>query len=79
MGSAQCVVVVRARAPRDAAVQHCLEFLGSYHPDFELERSAQSVVQFNGVLPAAASCIAYASVGLDVYRVESYFTSIPQF
>ena len=29
MGSAQGVVVARARAPRDAAVQHCLEYLGS--------------------------------------------------
>ena len=25
VGSAQCVVVASARAPRDAAVQHCLE------------------------------------------------------
>ena len=29
VGSAQRVVVSRARAPRDAAVQHCLEYLGS--------------------------------------------------
>ena len=29
VGSAQRVVVVRARALRDAAVQHCLEYLGS--------------------------------------------------
>ena len=29
VGSAQRVVVARARAPRDAAVQHCLEYLGS--------------------------------------------------
>ena len=36
VGSAQRVVVARARAPRDAAVQHCLEYLGSEHPDFEL-------------------------------------------
>ena len=28
VGSAQRVVVARARAPRDAAVQHCLEYLG---------------------------------------------------
>ena len=44
LGSVQRVVVVRARAPRDAAVQHCLEYLGSEHPDFELEGSARSVV-----------------------------------
>ena len=56
MDSAQCVVVVAsARAPRDATVQHCLEYLGSEHPDFELEESARSVVQFEGVLPEAAS------------------------
>ena len=29
VGSAQRVVVARARAPRDAVVQHCLEYLGS--------------------------------------------------
>ena len=34
-GSAERVVVARARAPRDAAVQHCLEYLGSEHPDFD--------------------------------------------
>ena len=44
VGSVQQVAVARARTPRDAAVQHCLEYLGSVHPDFELEGSAQSVV-----------------------------------
>ena len=63
--SAQRVVVARARAPRDAAVQHCLEYLGSWHPDFELEGSAWSVVQFEGVLPEAAPRVAYAPVDLD--------------
>ena len=29
VGSAQSVVMIRARDPRDAAVQHCLGFLGS--------------------------------------------------
>ena len=29
VGSAQRVIVARARAPRDAAVQHCLKYLGS--------------------------------------------------
>ena len=28
-GSAQRVVVARGRAPRDAVVQYCLEYLGS--------------------------------------------------
>ena len=63
--SAQRVLVARTRAPRDAAVQHCLEYLGSWHPDFELVRSARSVVQFESVLPEAAPCVAYASVDLD--------------
>ena len=40
VGSAQRVVVARARAPRDVAVQHCLEYLGSQDPDFDLEGSA---------------------------------------
>ena len=65
VGSAQRVVVARARAPHDAAVHHCLEYLGSYHPDFELGGRAQSVVQFEGVLPEAAPCVAYAPVDLD--------------
>ena len=64
VGLAQGVVVARARAPRDAAVQHCLERLGSQHPDFELEGSARSVVQFEAVLPEAAPCIAYATADL---------------
>ena len=58
VGSTQCVVVASARTPRDAAVQHCLEYFGSYHPDFELEGSARSVVQFEGVLPEAAPYVA---------------------
>ena len=29
VGSAQRVVVARSQVPRDAAVQHCLEYLGS--------------------------------------------------
>ena len=36
VSSAQLVAVARARAPRCADVQHCLEHLDSYHPDFEL-------------------------------------------
>ena len=65
VGSVQRVVLARARAPRDAAVQLCLEYLGSKHLDFELEGSALSVVQFEGVLPEAAPCVAYAPVDLD--------------
>ena len=69
VGSAQRVVVARARAPRDAAVQHCLEYLGSSHPDFKVEGSARSVVQFEGVLPEAAPCVTYAPVDLDEQQV----------
>ena len=65
VGSAQRVVVARARAPRDAAVQHCLEYFGFQHPDLELEGSARSVVQFNGIRPEAAPGVAYAPVDLD--------------
>ena len=65
VGSAQRVVVARARTPHDAAVQHCLEYLGSEHPDFELEGSVRSVVQFEGVLPEAAPFVAFAPVDLD--------------
>ena len=65
VGSAQRVVVARARAPRDAAVQHCLEYLDSEFPGFELEGSARSVVQFEGILPEAAPCVAYAPIDLD--------------
>ena len=65
VGSAQRVVVACARAPRDAAAQHCLQCLGSYHPDFELEGSVRSVVLFDSVLPEAAPCVTYAPLDLD--------------
>ena len=65
VGSAQGFVVARTRAPRDAAVQHCLEYLGSEHPDFELEGSALSAVQFEGLRPEDAPCVAYAPIDLD--------------
>ena len=64
VGSAQRVVVARARTPRDAAVQHCLYF-GFQHPNLGLEGSARSVVQFEGILPEAAPGVAYAPVDLD--------------
>ena len=63
VGSVQ--VVARAQALRDAAVQYFFEYIGSLHPNFELEGSARSVVQFDGVLPKAAPCVAYAPVDLD--------------
>ena len=64
-GSAQRVIVSRARAPRNAAVQHCLECLRPEHPDFKLEGCARSAVQFEGVLPEAAPCVVYAPIDLD--------------
>ena len=63
--SVQRVVVVRAWAPRDVAVHHCLEYLGSWHPNVKLQGSTRLVVQFNGVIPQAASCVASAPVELD--------------
>ena len=65
VGLAQRVVVARAGASRDAAVQHSLEYPGSEHLEFELEGGARSVVEFEGVLPEAAPCVAYALVDLD--------------
>ena len=59
--SAQRVVLAGARDPRHAAVQHCLEYLGSEHPDFELEGSARSIVQFDSILPEATPCTAYCA------------------
>ena len=35
--------MARARALRDATVHHCFDYLGSQHPDSELEGSARSV------------------------------------
>ena len=67
VGWAERVVVARARAPRDLVPQHYrLEYFGCYHPDFDLEGGARSVVQFEGVLPKAAPCVAYAPVDLVV-------------
>ena len=43
VGSSQRVVVARARAPRDTAVQHCLEYFAFQHPDLELEGGARSI------------------------------------
>ena len=48
---AQHVVVTGARGPCDAALRYCLEYIGSYHPEFELKGSAWAVVQFENVLP----------------------------
>ena len=65
VGSTQRAVVARRRTPRHSAVQHCRKYLDSEHPDFELEGSARSAVQFEGVRPEAAPCVAYAPVNLD--------------
>ena len=56
VGSAQRVVVTRARAPRDTTVQHCLEYFGFQHPDLELE---------GGIRPETTPRVAYAPIDLD--------------
>ena len=67
VGSAQRVVVTCARAPRDTAVQHCLDYFGFQHPDLEL-KGARSVVQFEGIRPETAPRVTYAPVsGTDIY------------
>ena len=40
-------------------------YLGSEHSEFELEGSTRSAVQFGGVLPEAAPCVAYAPIDPD--------------
>ena len=66
VGLAQPIVVARPRAPRDAVVQHCLEYPGFEHPNFELDGSARSgVVQFEGVFPESYSSSVYAPIDLD--------------
>ena len=70
MSSAQFVKGTRAGAPHDAAVQHCPEYLGSYHPEFELEEGAPSVLQFVDVRLKAAPCVAYVvDVPPEVYEL----------
>ena len=65
-GSAQRVVMARARAPYDAAVQLCLEYIGPQHTYLELEGSARSVAQFESKRRICIrSCVAYALVDLD--------------
>ena len=52
VGSAQRVVVVRHVTQSYSMVSISTRLLA--HPDFELEGSARSVVQIEGVLPEAA-------------------------
>ena len=53
-------------SPNDAVVQHCPEYLESEDPPYsEVELSARSVVQFEGVPPETATCLAYAPVDLE--------------
>ena len=71
VGSARRAVVARARAPRDAAVQHCIKYFGSS----QLEGSARPVEEFEGILPEAAPCVAYAPIGL--YGQVSIVVHVP--
>ena len=65
VGSAQSAAVALSRAPRDAVVQRCLQYPCFQHPDFELEGSARSAVQFEGVISEDAPCVACAPADLD--------------
>ena len=65
VGSAQRVVVTRARAPRDTVVQHCLDYFGFQGPDLELEGGARLVVQFEVIRPETTPRVAYAPVDVD--------------
>ena len=66
LGSAQSVVVERARAPSDTAPYSIVSSTSALSIwVFELKGSAQSIVQFKGVLPEAAPCVVYAPVDLD--------------
>ena len=62
---AQCAVGARPRGLRDAAVTHWLEYFDFEHQEFELEVSALSVEQFEGVLREAAPCVTYVPIDLD--------------
>ena len=64
VGLAQRVVVAHGQAPRDAAVQNCLEYL-VISIRILTSRDARSVVHFEGVLAEAAPFAAYALVHLD--------------
>ena len=75
VGSARHVVVARVRAPRDAAVQYCLAYVGSAHQEFELERSVRSVVQLEDIRSEVASCVAYVPIDLD--GLASFVVDIP--
>ena len=58
--------MARARGPHDAVVQYCLEYLGSLHPDFDLDGSTQSIFSSRVcVRKLRHACVAYASVNLD--------------
>ena len=57
--------VAPSRGLGDVYKRQRLEYLGFQHPDLELERSARSVVQFEGILPEAVPGAAYAPADLD--------------
>ena len=65
----------RARAQRDTAVQHCLDYFGFQPPDLELDGDARLVVQFEGIRPETTPRVAYAPVDLD--RQVSVVIDVP--
>ena len=65
VGSAQRVVGARARAPRDAAVHHFVEYLESQCSEFALDGGTGLIARFESVLPEAEPCVAYAPGDLN--------------
>ena len=67
MGLAQHVVVTRARAPRDAAVQHYLEYLGSLDIRTLSSRGALDRLYSSRIYARKLHhpCVAYAPIDLD--------------
>lgn len=64
VGSRQCVVVISARGPGDAPIQHCLEYFSFQHLDLELKGSTRSHIQFEGGFPEGAPGITCEPVDL---------------
>ena len=63
VGSAQRVVEARARAPRDAAVQHCLEYLGSKYLELNRERRPSGYRRL---------AMSNSVTGINIYIYASY-------
>ena len=69
----------RARVPRDSAVHHCLEYLGSEHPGFQLEGSARFVVQFEGELSKPVLHVLRLRQLTSMYRLALWSAFPPRY